>query len=46
MKNVLIVGINSYIGSNLKKYLIKKKINVIGTTHKKADVQNNIYYLN
>lgn len=46
MKNVLIVGINSYIGSNLKKYLLKKKISVIGTTHKKADVQNNIYYLN
>ena len=44
MKNILIIGINSQIGSLLFKTLKDKNINVFGTTRKKEQLSSNILY--
>lgn len=46
MKKILIIGIHSYIGTNLRKFLIKKNFEVFGTTHKKSKINKKNIYLN
>ncbi len=46
MKKILIIGIDSYIGSNLRKYLTTNNVDVYGTTNKKLKIKKKIYYLN
>lgn len=43
-KKILILGINSYIGSYLKKKF-PQKLNIYGTSHRKKDLNNKIYFL-
>ena len=44
-KNVLITGVNGFVGSNLARDLIKKKSNVIGLT-KKRNIESLLYFEN
>ena len=44
--SVLIVGVDSEIGSELYKYLQNKNVNVSGTTRKLQNVKDNIFYMN
>lgn len=44
-ERVLIIGINSRIGSALKDYLLSKNISVFGTTRKKESTDKSTYYL-
>ena len=44
MKKILIVGINSYVGSNLGKYLKIKKYKIYGTTKEKIIKKKKIFY--
>ncbi len=46
MRKILIVGINSYIGSNLSKYFKRKNFEVYGTTNKKIKTNKKNIYLN
>ena len=43
-ENVLIIGVDSQIGSALKNHLTLKKITVFGTTRKKERANLNTYY--
>ena len=43
-ENVLIIGVDSQIGSALKNHLTIKKITVFGTTRKKERANLNTYY--
>ena len=42
-KNVLITGINGFIGSNLAKYLLKNKAKIYGI-ERKIDKKTLLYY--
>ena len=42
-KNVLITGINGFIGSNLTEYLLKKKANIYGII-RKVDKKTYLFY--
>lgn len=44
LENVLIIGVDSKIGSALKKHLVTKNITVVGTTRKKENLNKNTYY--